>query len=177
MNTPDPREVVERLIERAHRQAEKPLPDSVRRTDRIDAVRAAGASPPPPEPGASITIEGWTFTQEGASWRGTHTDGRRTGLHLSLRAARWAAGIRPDDEPLDILALGQSAPAAPHTLHVPTLVVEGLRHIIAQRGGPPRCGAAAEGGTQYPPATHSRRGLCQACVQKYLVWLQEVSGG
>lgn len=68
------------------------------------------APPPPelpPELGVVVERDGWRFQQEGAGWRGTHPDGRRTGLHLTLRAARWGAGVRPDDEPLDILTIGK----------------------------------------------------------------------
>jgi hypothetical protein len=86
-----------------------PLDD--RRTTTRGPVRFAqphheAAPSLPPEPGAVVVLGEWTFSQEGAGWRGSHPDGRRTGLHLTLRAARWGAGIRPADEPLDILTIG-----------------------------------------------------------------------
>lgn len=64
---------------------------------------AAGEEP------AVVTIGGWSFRQESGGWRGHHRDGRRTGLHLTLRAARGPLGadIRPADEPLDILMIGE----------------------------------------------------------------------
>lgn len=65
------------------------------------------------------------------------------------------------------------------TLFVPTVVIDGARHIIPKRDGPPLCGAEGSG-KQTEPQTYAGanlNGLCPRCRQKYARRVLEAAHG